>query len=137
MNSVYILDLLIILFSDKIISFYFCYCQLIRLIWIDIKHSIQSLKSLYSGAIGSGLCMFSKYQILETFYHNFPLNGYAHKIHHGDWFGGKGLGMCRLKVQDFRINVYITHVSTKTFYMSYKENLHKYNNIYVSKWENE
>ena len=66
----------------------------------------------FSGAIGSGLCLFSKVPFLETFYHNFPLNGYAHKIHHGDWFGGKGVGLCRLVFNGIRINLYCTHVST-------------------------
>lgn len=64
----------------------------------------------YSGAIGSGLCLFSKVPILETFYHNFPLNGYAHKIHHGDWFGGKGLGFCRLMFNGIKINLYCAHL---------------------------
>lgn len=43
-------------------------------------------------------------------FHKWPLNGYVHKIHHGDWFGGKGVGLCRIKVHDADINVYVAHV---------------------------
>lgn len=43
-------------------------------------------------------------------FHKWPLNGYVHKIHHGDWFGGKGVGLCKIKVRNMNINVYIAHV---------------------------
>lgn len=64
----------------------------------------------FSGAGGSGVCVFSKNKILETFYHIFPLNGYAHKLFHGDWFGGKGVGLCRLLLHGLRVNLYCTHL---------------------------
>lgn len=67
--------------------------------------------SFFSGVLGSGLCLFSKWLIHDVFFHQWPLNGYIHKIHHGDWFGGKGIGLCRLKCNDIMINVYCTHVS--------------------------
>ncbi|XP_071134389.1 putative neutral sphingomyelinase [Mytilus edulis] len=81
-----------------------------ELLKTKISQSLKYSHYFYSGAIGSGLCLFSKLPILESFYHNFTLNGYAHKIHHGDWFGGKGLGMCRLMYNDIRINLYCTHL---------------------------
>lgn len=62
--------------------------------------------------IGSGLCIFSKYPIAETFQRRYSLNGYPHKIKHGDWFGGKAVGLAQLLVDEFRVNVYVTHVST-------------------------
>ena len=61
--------------------------------------------------IGSGLCVFSKIPIEETLFHKFDLNGYAHKVHHGDWFGGKGVGLVKLSVEGLKINLYISHVS--------------------------
>ncbi|XP_045763706.1 putative neutral sphingomyelinase [Maniola jurtina] len=64
----------------------------------------------YSGVLGSGLCVFSKWLIQDVFFHQWPLNGYIHKIHHGDWFGGKGIGLCRIKCNDRLINVYCTHL---------------------------
>ncbi len=57
------------------------------------------------------MCIFSKHVILETFQHIFALNGYAHKVHHGDWFGGKGVGLAKIMCHGIRLNVYVTHVS--------------------------
>ncbi|XP_059177893.1 putative neutral sphingomyelinase [Physella acuta] len=89
-------------------------------IWV--KSDFQTLKQklqknlpyshyFYSGAIGSGLCVFSKYLIAETSYHRYHLNGHAHKIFHGDWFGGKGVGLCKIHVEQcsLDINFYCTH----------------------------
>ncbi|XP_076466895.1 putative neutral sphingomyelinase [Babylonia areolata] len=64
----------------------------------------------YSGPIGSGICVFSKLPILETFFHRFHLNGQAYKVQHGDWFGGKGVGLCKLEFQGFKVNLYVTHI---------------------------
>ncbi|KAI5645139.1 endonuclease/Exonuclease/phosphatase family domain-containing protein [Phthorimaea operculella] len=64
----------------------------------------------YSGVLGSGLCVFSKWVIQDVFFHQWALNGYVHKIHHGDWFGGKGVGLCRIKYNNYLINVYCTHL---------------------------
>lgn len=64
---------------------------------------------------GSGLCIFSKHPIAETFQNRYSLNGYAHKVQHGDWFGGKAVGLAQILVDDFRINVYVTHVSLTYF----------------------
>ncbi|XP_011298376.1 putative neutral sphingomyelinase [Fopius arisanus] len=64
----------------------------------------------YSGVLGSGICLLSRYPIEDVMFHKWALNGYVHKIHHGDWFGGKGVGLCRLKVHDANINVYVAHL---------------------------
>ncbi|CAG9865285.1 unnamed protein product [Phyllotreta striolata] len=64
----------------------------------------------YSGVIGSGLCILSKHVIEEAFFHQWSLNGYIHKIHHGDWFGGKGVGLCKLTVNNFNVNIYTAHL---------------------------
>lgn len=42
----------------------------------------------HSGVIGGGICVFSKAQIIDVFFHAWSLNGYIHKVQHGDWFGG-------------------------------------------------
>lgn len=60
---------------------------------------------------GSGVCILSRHPIEETFFHQWSVNGYIHKLHHGDWFGGKGVGLCKLKINNFNINVYSAHVS--------------------------
>lgn len=65
-----------------------------------------------SGVFGSGLCILSKHPILMTLFHAWSVNGYVHRIHHGDWFGGKGVGLCKILVRDNHpVNVYIAHVS--------------------------
>jgi hypothetical protein len=65
---------------------------------------------IFSGVIGSGLCIFSKHQITDSLFHQWAVNGYVHKIQHGDWFGGKGVGLCRIMVGDQAVNVYTAHV---------------------------
>uniref|UniRef100_A0A914UW04 sphingomyelin phosphodiesterase n=1 Tax=Plectus sambesii TaxID=2011161 RepID=A0A914UW04_9BILA len=69
----------------------------------------------HSGVIGSGVCVFSRHKIVGTLLHRFSLNGYAHHIHRGDWFGGKvvGLAKVRLEMDDGRpllVHFYATHI---------------------------
>ena len=56
------------------------------------------------------MCIFSKHAICETFHYRFSLNGYAHKIFNGDWFCGKSVGLAKIKIQDYVVNVYGAHV---------------------------
>lgn len=63
-----------------------------------------------SGVYGSGLCILSKYPITTTLFHVWAINGYIHRIQHGDWFGGKGVGLCKLSVHGYTVNFYIAHV---------------------------
>ncbi|NWV15978.1 NSMA phosphodiesterase, partial [Ptilonorhynchus violaceus] len=46
-----------------------------------------------SGVIGSGLCIFSRFPILDTLLYQYSLNGYPYMLQHGDWFGGKSVGI--------------------------------------------
>ncbi|KDR07562.1 hypothetical protein L798_02952, partial [Zootermopsis nevadensis] len=64
----------------------------------------------YSGVFGSGVCIFSRYVIENVFFHQWPVNGYIHKFHHGDWFGGKGIGLCRVICKGISINIYSAHL---------------------------
>nr|XP_034195527.1 putative neutral sphingomyelinase [Osmia lignaria] len=64
----------------------------------------------HSGVAGSGICILSRYPIEDIIFHKWPLNGYVHKIHHGDWFGGKGVGLCKLKIHNLNIHFYIAHL---------------------------
>ena len=65
----------------------------------------------FRAVLGSGICIFSQYPIIETVYQDFPLNGHAQKVFHGDWFGAKGCALAILKVKDYKVNMYATHVS--------------------------
>merc|ERR1711874_551588 len=62
------------------------------------------------GAIGSGTCVFSKYSIQDATYHEYSLSGNPQDILHGDWYAGKGLGVCSLKIKDLHVCVFITHL---------------------------
>ncbi|NXB35291.1 NSMA phosphodiesterase, partial [Eulacestoma nigropectus] len=46
-----------------------------------------------SGVIGSGLCVFSRFPILDTLLYQYSLNGYPYMLQHGDWFCGKSVGI--------------------------------------------
>uniref|UniRef100_A0A3P9HQ42 Sphingomyelin phosphodiesterase 2 n=1 Tax=Oryzias latipes TaxID=8090 RepID=A0A3P9HQ42_ORYLA len=63
-----------------------------------------------SGVIGSGLAIFSKHRIHDTLLHRYSLNGYPYMAHHGDWFGGKAVGMAVLSLGSLTANVYVTHL---------------------------
>ncbi|XP_030026289.1 putative neutral sphingomyelinase [Manduca sexta] len=76
----------------------------------NLKHVLPYSHYFYSGVLGSGLCVFSKWVIKDVFFHQWPLNGYIHKVHHGDWFGGKGVGLCRIKCGERLVNIYCTHL---------------------------
>ncbi|KAK5912116.1 hypothetical protein CesoFtcFv8_002018 [Champsocephalus esox] len=63
-----------------------------------------------SGVIGSGLAIFSIHRIHDTFLFRYSLNGYPYMAHHGDWFGGKAVGMAVLNIGSLTANVYVTHL---------------------------
>uniref|UniRef100_A0A8C4NBP8 sphingomyelin phosphodiesterase n=1 Tax=Eptatretus burgeri TaxID=7764 RepID=A0A8C4NBP8_EPTBU len=63
-----------------------------------------------SGVIGSGLCVFSKHPIIDTLLYQYTLNGYPFMLHHGDWFGGKSVGLVVLNISGIIVNAYITHL---------------------------
>lgn len=77
---------------------------------INIVLLYLSAVMYFSGVTGSGLSIMSRYPFETFMFHQWSLNGYIHKIFHGDWFGGKGIGLCRITVQALNINVYTTHV---------------------------
>ena len=62
-----------------------------------------------NGIIGSGTCIFSRTLIFDATFHEFGMNGYPHKIWHGDWFGGKGLGVCQIEFKGFDVHLYTSH----------------------------
>uniref|UniRef100_A0A336KTK6 sphingomyelin phosphodiesterase n=1 Tax=Culicoides sonorensis TaxID=179676 RepID=A0A336KTK6_CULSO len=73
-------------------------------------HVLPYAHYFYSGVVGSGLCVFSKFPIEKVFYHSWRLNGYVHRIQHGDWFGGKGVGLAKIRVHDHCVNFYTAHL---------------------------
>ncbi|XP_029550764.1 sphingomyelin phosphodiesterase 2 isoform X1 [Salmo trutta] len=63
-----------------------------------------------SGVIGSGMATFSRHRIHDAFLYRYSLNGYPYMAHHGDWFGGKAVGMVILNIGSLAAHVYITHL---------------------------
>lgn len=64
----------------------------------------------HSGVMGAGLLVLSKYPILGTLFHAWSVNGYFHRIQHADWFGGKGVGLCRILFGDQIVHLYNAHL---------------------------
>lgn len=64
----------------------------------------------HSGFTGSGVAILSAWPIVDTLMHRYSLNGFAHHIHRGDWFGGKIVGMVQVRKDTHLINVYSTHL---------------------------
>ncbi|VDD92119.1 unnamed protein product [Enterobius vermicularis] len=82
------------------------YCQ----ISTAVKGSYPYSFYFHSGFTGSGVCVFTRFRIVSTIMHRYSLNGFAHHIHRGDWFGGKVVGMVELEAEKYRINFYTTHL---------------------------
>jgi len=76
-----------------------------------------------NGIIGTGTAIFSKVKINDCTFHEFALNGYPHKLLHGDWFGGKGLGICQIDYLGFNIHLFTSH---------YHANYSPLNDVYLS-----
>lgn len=74
------------------------------------KHNLPYGHYFFSGVTGSGVCVFSKGPIVDSGMLKYNLNGYAHKIFHGDWFGGKVVGLCKVHHRGLHINLYVTHL---------------------------
>lgn len=84
----------------------------------DFVKLTEQCKSVYkyfhyfhSGFTGSGVCVFSRHPIVSTLTSRYSLNGFAHHIHRGDWFGGKVVGLTEVEIDgDLRVNFYTTHL---------------------------
>ena len=61
------------------------------------------------GFMGTGTAIFTKVKITDCTFHGFGLNGYPHKLLHGDWFGGKGLGICQIDYLGLNIHLFTSH----------------------------
>ncbi|KAM4797238.1 sphingomyelin phosphodiesterase 2 [Rhinophrynus dorsalis] len=82
--------------------------------YIEMKHSLSDVfphsHRFKSGVIGSGLCVFSRFPIIDCLQYQFSLNGFPYMVTHGDWFCGKGVGLVKLVAHGFLCHVYITHL---------------------------
>uniref|UniRef100_A0A1B0B0D8 sphingomyelin phosphodiesterase n=1 Tax=Glossina palpalis gambiensis TaxID=67801 RepID=A0A1B0B0D8_9MUSC len=82
-----------------------------RLLQNMTKKVLPYAHYFYSGVMGSGLLVLSKFPIVSSIFHGWTVNGYFHRIQHADWFGGKGVGLCRIRVANDRyVHVYNAHL---------------------------
>ncbi|XP_063693408.1 putative neutral sphingomyelinase [Bolinopsis microptera] len=73
-----------------------------------------------SGSLGSpGLLVLSRYPIVEIAFHPFALNGYPQRVAHGDWWAGKGVGLCRIDHPLATVDFYITHIHANYTHTGY------------------
>ena len=66
---------------------------------------------LFSGIIGSGLCVFSRHPIMAAYTHRFSVCGSMKYFLDGELFAGKGILMCRVLTPSGPLAFYNTHVS--------------------------
>lgn len=59
---------------------------------------------------GSGLLVLSRVPILETSFHPFTVTGLPQRLHHGDWWSGKGIALLRLAHPDGEVMIMNTHL---------------------------
>ncbi|KAI9013849.1 Endonuclease/exonuclease/phosphatase [Phycomyces nitens] len=76
-----------------------------------VKHVLPFANYYYSGALGSGLAILSRFPIVSTSYFRYTLAGRPLKIFHGDYYVGKGCASACINHPDIGIiEVFTTHL---------------------------
>ncbi|KAI8980807.1 Endonuclease/exonuclease/phosphatase, partial [Pilobolus umbonatus] len=79
-----------------------------------VSHKLPYSKYFYSGTMGSGLAILSRYPILSSSYLKFTLAGRPLKIFQGDFYVGKGCGCVCIDHPDIGLlDVYTTHLQAE------------------------
>ncbi|KAI9322714.1 Endonuclease/exonuclease/phosphatase [Dichotomocladium elegans] len=75
------------------------------------RGTLPYAKYFYSGAMGSGLAILSRFPIVATNYTQYTLAGRPLKIFHGDFYVGKGFALASVEHPDIGIvDVFTTHL---------------------------
>ena len=75
------------------------------------KHILPYGKFYYSGVLGGGLAILSKWRIEESNMMPYKLNGRPTAFFRGDWYVGKGVACAKIRIGDQRFaEVFCTHV---------------------------
>ncbi|TIB92820.1 hypothetical protein E3Q19_01742 [Wallemia mellicola] len=89
-----------------------------KLVERNLKNVYPYTKYFYSGLVGSGLAILSKYKIIESDFNAFKMNGPPLEVIKGDWMAGKGAGTITVQVPEIGlVDIYTTH-----FHAAYAEN---------------
>ncbi|KAI7887697.1 Endonuclease/exonuclease/phosphatase [Mucor mucedo] len=76
-----------------------------------LRYNLPHAKFFYSGALGSGLAIFSKFPIIATAYHRYALNGKPLKLLHADYYVGKGCATTTVDHPQLGLlDIYNTHL---------------------------
>lgn len=78
----------------------------------DVTKSILPFGKFYhSGIFGGGLVILSRFPLLESSMHPYPLNGRPTAFFRGDWFVGKGVACAKLALPNGTyVEVFNTHL---------------------------
>ena len=64
-----------------------------------------------SGVVGSGLAIFSKFPVVESWYAPYRMSGQFREWLHGDWFAAKGIAHARIRLNSgMDLDVITTHL---------------------------
>lgn len=74
-----------------------------------LKESWPHYHYFASAMLGSGLLTMSRYPITEAVFHRFRMGGKPERFNHGDYFVGKGIGLCRIAFEGKTLDVYNMH----------------------------
>lgn len=64
----------------------------------------------WPGCQGTGMLVLSRWPIQEAIYRRYVVNGKPEHLHHYDYYGAKGTGLCRISLGDTILNLYVTHM---------------------------
>lgn len=63
-----------------------------------------------AATVGNGLLTLSAYPIVESYFHRYRASNSWYKLHQGDWWAGKGVGLARIELPDGeQLDFYNTH----------------------------
>ena len=62
------------------------------------SHILPYAKFYHNGVMGAGLAILSRWPIIESQMHSYPLNGRPTAFFRGDWYVGKGVAHARIRV---------------------------------------
>lgn len=70
---------------------------------------LRHLADFPAGVVGNGMLTLSAWPIAGTAFHRFVHGSPFYKVHQGDWWAGKGVGLTRLALPGTMLHVYNTH----------------------------
>lgn len=63
-----------------------------------------------AATVGNGLLTLSAYPIVESYFHRYRASNSWYKLHQGDWWAGKGVGLARIELPGgAQLDFYNTH----------------------------